>query len=207
MALQQETATERPSQPYPTNQSLMDDSFSSRSTSQFDLPPQLPGRGFSSTTNPFGDTAFETSGFRATRAGRGASNNEHRLTAPQITRKSNRGPSDNGGNECFQGSQIRHEWFQPRIGPVLIPDGYTWDQRFQLMRMGISPPDGNHTSPSVQRQRLALIHQSTKQIGTKSGYRRLFLPTLSLKKRQVSTNPHYRIQRPHHQLETCTEKL
>jgi hypothetical protein len=40
----------------------MGDGFSSGSTSQFDLPPPPPGREFSSTTNPFGDTVFGTSG-------------------------------------------------------------------------------------------------------------------------------------------------
>jgi hypothetical protein len=104
-------------------------------------------------------TGIERVQYGATRAGTGASNNEHRPTAPRITRKSNRGPSDNRRNECFQHSQIRHEWFQPCIGPVLIHDGYTRDPRFQLMRMGTPPTGGNHTSPSVQRQRLAPFHQ------------------------------------------------
>jgi hypothetical protein len=36
--------------------------FSTGSTSQFDLPPQPPGTGLSSTTNPFEDTAFGKSG-------------------------------------------------------------------------------------------------------------------------------------------------
>jgi hypothetical protein len=62
MALQQATATKRPSHPHLTGQSFMGDGFSSGSTSQFDLPPPPPGREFSSTTNPFGDTAFGTSG-------------------------------------------------------------------------------------------------------------------------------------------------
>jgi hypothetical protein len=61
-ALQQATATERPSHLHPTGQSFMGDGFSSGSTSQFDLPPPPPGTGFSSTTNPFVDTAFGTSG-------------------------------------------------------------------------------------------------------------------------------------------------
>jgi hypothetical protein len=62
MALQRATATERPSHPHPTDHSFMGGGFSSGSTSQFDLPPPPPGTGFSSTTNPFGDTAFGTSG-------------------------------------------------------------------------------------------------------------------------------------------------
>jgi hypothetical protein len=62
MALEQATATERPSHPHPTGQSFMGSGFSSGSTSQFDLPPPPPGSEFSSTTNPFGDTAFGTSG-------------------------------------------------------------------------------------------------------------------------------------------------
>jgi hypothetical protein len=37
-------------------------SFSTGSTSQSDLPPHPPGTGLSSTTNPFGDTAFGTAG-------------------------------------------------------------------------------------------------------------------------------------------------
>jgi hypothetical protein len=60
------------------------------------------------------------------------------------------------------------------------------------MRMDTPPPDGNHTSPSVQRQQLAAFHQSPEQRGTKSGYQRIFRPTVSSKKRQVSINPHYR---------------
>jgi hypothetical protein len=75
------------------------------------------------------------------------------------------------------------------------------------MRMSTPPLDGNRTSPSVQQQRLAPFHQSTKQRGTKSGYRRIFRPTVSSKKRQISANPHYRIQRPHHQLKTCTKNF
>jgi hypothetical protein len=58
LALQRATATERPSHPHPTGQTFMGDGFSSGSTSQFDLLPPPPGTGFSSTTNPFGDTAF-----------------------------------------------------------------------------------------------------------------------------------------------------
>jgi hypothetical protein len=62
MALHRATATERPSQPNPIGQSFMGNGFSAGSTSQFDLPPLPPGTGLSSTTNPFGDTAFGTSG-------------------------------------------------------------------------------------------------------------------------------------------------
>jgi hypothetical protein len=62
MALQRATATERPSHPHPTGQSFMGDGFSSGSTSQFYLTPPPPGTCFSSTTNPFEDTAFGSSG-------------------------------------------------------------------------------------------------------------------------------------------------
>jgi hypothetical protein len=62
IALERATATGRPSQLHPTGQSFMGSGFSSGSTSQFDLPPPPPGREFSSTTNPFGDTAFGMSG-------------------------------------------------------------------------------------------------------------------------------------------------
>jgi hypothetical protein len=62
MALERATAAGRPSQPHPPGQSFMGSDFSSGSTSQFDLPPPPPGREFSSTTNPFGDTVFGTSG-------------------------------------------------------------------------------------------------------------------------------------------------
>jgi hypothetical protein len=62
MALEQATATERPSHPHPTGQLFMGSGISSGSTSQFDLLPSPLGREFSSTTNPFGDTAFGTSG-------------------------------------------------------------------------------------------------------------------------------------------------
>jgi hypothetical protein len=40
----------------------MGNGFSAGSASQFDLPPPSPGTGLSSTTNPFGDTAFGTLG-------------------------------------------------------------------------------------------------------------------------------------------------
>jgi hypothetical protein len=62
MALQLASATERPSNPQPTDQSFMGDGFTSGSTSQFDLPPLPSGTGFSSTTNPFGELVFGTSG-------------------------------------------------------------------------------------------------------------------------------------------------
>jgi hypothetical protein len=61
MALERATATEQPSHSHPTSQSFMGNGFSSGSTSQFDLPPPPPGREYSSTTNPFRDTAFGTS--------------------------------------------------------------------------------------------------------------------------------------------------
>jgi hypothetical protein len=62
MALQRVTATELPSHLHPNSQSFVGNGFSSGSTLQFDLPPPPLGREFSSTTNPFGDTAFGTSG-------------------------------------------------------------------------------------------------------------------------------------------------
>jgi hypothetical protein len=62
MTLQRATATERPSHLNPTGQSFMGNGFRTGSTSQFDLPPPQPGTGLSSTTNPFGDTTFGTSG-------------------------------------------------------------------------------------------------------------------------------------------------
>jgi hypothetical protein len=40
----------------------MSNGFSTGPTLQFDLPPPPPGTGLSSTTNPFRDTAFGTSG-------------------------------------------------------------------------------------------------------------------------------------------------
>jgi hypothetical protein len=62
MALARANPTERPSHRNLIGHPFMGNGFSTGSTSQFDLPPQPPGTGLSSTTNPFGDTAFGTSG-------------------------------------------------------------------------------------------------------------------------------------------------
>jgi hypothetical protein len=62
MTLDLAAAAGRPSRPQPRGQLFMGNSFSSGSTSQFDLQPPPPGRGVSSTTNPFGDTTFGASG-------------------------------------------------------------------------------------------------------------------------------------------------
>jgi hypothetical protein len=138
MALARATATERLSHWNPIGHPFMGNGFSTGSTLQFDLPPQPPGTGLSSTTNPFGDTVFGTSGLTGP-LGSNVFNME--LPAPaQAPATMNTTEEMNAFNVLKSGMS----------GSNLISD--TRDPRFQLMRLGTPPPNGTHTSPSVQRQ-------------------------------------------------------
>jgi hypothetical protein len=195
----------------------MGDGFSSGSTSQFDLPPPPPGREFSSTTNPFGDTAFGTSG----------------LTGPLGSNVFNMElPAPAQAPATTNIAQWLHELQGEAIAGHLTTEEMN---AFNVLKSGMSgsglasdasssPTDTLGTRgfnlcgwAHLHQTEIAHLHQcndsgwlrftkARNKEERKAVINAYFVQPL-VRKWQVSTNPHYQIQRPHHQLETCTEKL
>jgi hypothetical protein len=196
MALQRATATERPSHPNPISQSFMGNGFSTESTSQFDLPPPPPGTGLSSTTNPFGDTTFGTSG----------------LTVPLGSNVFNMElPAPAQALATMNIAQRLHELQEKAIAGHLTTEEMN---AFNVLKSGmsgsslVSDPSSSTTDTlgtrgfnlcgwaHLQPTEITHLHQCNEsgwlrftkarnKEEQKGGYRRLFCPTVSPEKRQV----------------------
>jgi hypothetical protein len=196
----------------------MGDGFSSGSTSQFDLPSPPPGTGFSSTTNPFGDTAFGTSGLTGP-LGLNVFNMElpapaQALATMNIAQRLNelQGKAIKG-HLTAEEMNVFNALKSGMSGSSLAsdPSSSTMDtlgtRGFNLCGWAhLIPKEITHLHQCNDSDWLRFTKARNKE-ERKAVIDAYFVQPLVQKRRQVLTNPHYQIQRPHHKLETCSKRL